>query len=300
MTVNASANDVSIIITALESPALARLADASADDFVKTAETKDAYDALADHGGDPWFAIASHFSLSADQHADIAEQFEKTNRVSFSRAAAAVLECAPRTVETAVQIGANLSGASLARLREAPLLTEKLFRNKRELLALCRHKAQAQSRILDQIENGKAASVAEAELRLKLRKATPQAAAQFQSMRKRWKQQTPEARRSLVAWLAETGELDRILAEIRENAEETAHTDYVSAAEIAEARLSDMPHSKRGVLELAVRSAWPHIETSARGGKMRLFRIDALPQKAQDELTRRRAIADARSGAARG
>ena len=43
MTLNASANDVSTIITALESPALARLADATADDFVKTAETKDAY-----------------------------------------------------------------------------------------------------------------------------------------------------------------------------------------------------------------------------------------------------------------
>lgn len=298
MSVTAPSNEVSNLITALESRALARLADASADDFVLAARTKDGFDALVSEDGDRWRAIASHFSLPSHQVTDFNDEYRKTKRVSFSRVAAAVLGCTPRTVEHAVQIGAGLSAESVRRLREAPALNTALYRNKRELLALCRHTREAQKRILDQIEKGRADNVAEAETRLKLRTALPKAAAQLRAMQKRWKQQSPEVRRDLIVWLVETGELDRILAGLNANDESASYRDYISAADIAEARLPDLPHSKKGVLERALKAGWAHIEAPGRGGVTRLFEINALPLKARDELIRRRAISDARNGAA--
>lgn len=64
---------------------------------------------------------------------------------------------------------------------------------------------------------------------------------------------------------------------------------HLSAAQIAQLGLPDLPGSKRGVLFRADKEGWRWIEQRGRGGSVRLFDVTTLPEAARDTLEQRQA-----------
>ena len=68
----------------------------------------------------------------------------------------------------------------------------------------------------------------------------------------------------------------------------TAVGGHISAAEIADLALPGLPRSKRGVLLRAEAERWTWIEHRRRGGTVRLFAVEGLPEPAREALQQRR------------
>lgn len=205
-----------------------------------------------------------------------------------------------RTAERYIKIADGVSSAVERRIYSSEKLIELVAQRRMELLALAGHDAETQDRILDLIEAGKADSVAEAEEKLKLRKAELKAARHGDQVWRKLKSVEIEARNYALGKALDEGLLDKLLAERgyfrkgvagEEVVTESELEKYVSAADLVKRPLPGLPGAKKSIHERAAREGWRFIDAPGRGGMFRLYLIDDLPATAIAEYERRQMIA---------